>query len=145
VASRTPRETVLAYMDAWNRHDAGACAACFAEDGVREGRIMAQATSPGSRFPRFEGRQEIEDRIGGFMVAVPDLEVEVVRLGEGPDDTVWVEWHLTGTHQVDWGRWTARGERVDVIAVSVHQVRDGLIREEAEYLDPQVMMTPPDV
>jgi ketosteroid isomerase-like protein len=90
------------------------------------------------------GRQAIEDRIAGFMVAVPDLVVDVVRLAEGLDDTVWVEWHLTGTHQVDWGRWTARGERVDVIAVSVHHVRDGLIREEAEYLDPQVMMTPPD-
>jgi steroid delta-isomerase-like uncharacterized protein len=131
-------------MDAWNRLDAGACAACFAEDGVREGRIMAQATSPGSRFPRFVGRQAIHDRIAGFMVAVPDLAVRVVRLGEGPDGTVWVEWHLTGTHQADWGRWTARGERVDVMAVSVHQVRDGLIREEAEYLDPQLMMTPPD-
>ena len=144
MASRTPRETVLAYMDAWNRHDAGACAACFAEDGVREGRIMAQATSPGSRFPRFVGRTAIEDRIAGFIVAVPDLAVEVVRVGEGPEDTAWLEWRLTGTHQADWGRWTARGERVDVPAVCVYRVRDGLIAEEVEYIDPQVMMTPPD-
>lgn len=42
------------------------------------------------------------------------------------------------------GAWTARGERVDVPAVSIYTVRDGLIAEEAEYIDPAVMMTPPD-
>jgi ketosteroid isomerase-like protein len=131
-------------MDAWNRHDAGACASCFAEDGVREGRIMAQATSPGSRFPRFVGRRAIEERIAGFIVAVPDLAVEVLRVGEGPEGTAWVEWRLTGTHQGDWGRWAAHGERVDVPAVCVYRVRDGLIQEEAEYIDPKVMMTAPD-
>ncbi len=54
---RAARETALAYMAAWNAHDARACAECFAEDGVREGRIMASATRPGHRFPRFVGRR----------------------------------------------------------------------------------------
>ena len=130
---RTPRETALAYMEAWNAMDAAACAACFAEDGVREGRILARATAGGARFPRFVGRD-----------AVPDLSVDVMRVGEGPPDTAWLEWHLTGTHRADWGVWTARGERVDVPAVSIYRVADGLIAEEAEYIDPAVMMTPPD-
>jgi steroid delta-isomerase-like uncharacterized protein len=142
--ARTPRETALAYMESWNRRDAAGCAACFAEDGVREGRIMAAATSPGQRFPRFVGRRAIEERIAGFIAAVPDLAVEVVRVGEGPEDTAWIEWRLTGTHTADWGRWAARGERVDVPAVCVYRVRDGLIEEEVEYIDPQVMMTSPD-
>ena len=140
---RTPRETALAYMAAWNAMDADACASCFAEDGVREGRILARATAGGQRFPRFVGRKAIRDRIAGYMAAVPDLQVEVLRVGEGPQDTAWVEWRLTGTHQADWGAWEARGERVDVPAVSVYRVRDGLIAEEAEYIDPAVMMTPP--
>ena len=67
-----------------------------------------------------------------------------MRVGEGPPDTAWLEWHLTGTHRADWGVWTARGERVDVPAVSIYRVADGLIAEEAEYIDPAVMMTPPD-
>jgi steroid delta-isomerase-like uncharacterized protein len=144
MATRTPRETAIAYMAAWNRRDAGACADCFAEDGVREGRILARATGGGARFPRFVGREAIRERIAGFIEAVPDLTVEVLRVGEGPEDTAWLEWRLTGTHRRDWGAWAARGERVDVPAVSVYQVRDGLIAEEAEYIDPAVMMTPPE-
>src|SRR5438045_3929575 len=142
-SAREPRETAIAYMAAWNAHDAAACAAFFAEDGVREGRIMAQATRPGHRFPRFVGRRAIEERIAGFMVAVPDLVVEVLRVGAGPEDTAWLEWRLTGTHRRDWGAWTARDERVDVPAVCVYTVRDGLIQEEVEYIDPAVLMTPP--
>ena len=137
------REIVRRYYDAWNATDAQACVACFALDGVREGRIMAQATRPGHRFPRFVGREAIAERIGGFMVAVPDLAVEILRLGEGDDGTVWVEWHLTGTHTADWGRWRAQGERVDVPAVSIFRIEDGLIAEETEYIDPAVMMSPP--
>lgn len=141
--ARRPRDTALAYMAAWNALDADACAACFAPDGVREGRIMAQATRPGHRFPRFVGRDAIRERIAGFMEAVPDLSVEILRVGEGPEDTAWLEWRLTGTHTRDWGAWAARGERVDVPAVSIYRVRDGLIEEETEYIDPQVLMTPP--
>lgn len=143
MTGRSATDTALAYMDAWNRMDPDGCAACFAEDGVREGRILARATAGGARFPRFVGRDAIRGRIAGFMEAVPDLHVDVLRVGAGPDDTAWLEWHLTGTHRRDWGAWTARGERVDVPAVSIYRVRDGLIREEAEYIDPAVMMTPP--
>ena len=109
MSARTPRETAQAYMAAWNEMDAAACAACFAEDGVREGRILARATAGGARFPRFVGRRAIQERIAGFMVAVPDLAVEVLRVGEGPEDTAWLEWRLTGTHRADWGAWIARG------------------------------------
>jgi len=137
------RELILRYMEAWNARDADACAACFAEDGVREGRILASATRPVHRYPRFTGRAAIRERIAGFMAAVPDLHVEVRRLCESPDGTVWCEWFLTGTHAADWGRWAARGERVEVPAVSIYRTRDGLIQDEAEYLDPAVMMTPP--
>jgi len=144
VAGRSPTETALAYMAAWNAMDPEGCAACFAEDGEREGRILARATAGGARFPRFVGRDAIRERIAGFMVAVPDLRVEVLRVGEGPEGTAWLEWRLTGTHREDWGAWTARGERVDVPAVSVYRVEDGLIAEEAEYIDPAVMMTPPE-
>jgi len=69
MSARTPRKTALAYMAAWNEMDAAACAACFAEDGVREGRILARATAGGARFPRFVGRPAIQERIAGFMVA----------------------------------------------------------------------------
>jgi len=143
MTDRSPLDTALAYMAAWNAHDADACAACFAPDGVREGRILARATAGGARFPRFSGREAIRARLAGFMEAVPDLAVEILRVGTGPADTAWVEWRLTGTHRHDWGVWAARGERVDVPAVSIYTVRGGLITEETEYIDPAVLMTPP--
>ena len=144
MATRSPADTARAYMAAWNAHDPDACVACFAEDGVREGRIMASATRPGHRFPRFVGREAIEERIAGFMAAVPDLAVEILRAAEGDDGSAWLEWRLTGTHRADWGAWRARGERVDVPAVSVYRVAGGLIVEEVEYIDPAVLMTPPE-
>src|SRR5262249_251950 len=76
-------------------------------EGVGGGRIAAGATAGGARFPRFVGRAAIRDRIAGFMEAVPDLSVEVLRVGEGPADTAWLEWRLTGTHRRDWGAWIA--------------------------------------
>jgi ketosteroid isomerase-like protein len=124
-------DTILRYMESWNRLDANDCA-------------YGRATSPGHRFPRFEGRAAIRERIAGFMEAVPDLHVEVTRIAEDRDGNVWREWHLMGTHTAGWGRWAARGERVDVPAVSIYRMKDGLVAHEAEYLDPAVMMTPPD-
>ena len=78
------------------------------------------------------------------MVAVPDLAVEVLRVGEGPEDHGLARVApRPSTPPGGSGAWIARGERVDVPAVSVYRVRDGLIAEEAEYIDPAVMMTPP--
>lgn len=130
-------------MQARNERDEGACAACFAEDGVRKGRIMAQATSPGARFPRSEGWAAIRERIASFIAAVSDLAVEVTGVGEGPPGTVWLEWRLTGVHTADWGVWAAHGERIDVPAVSIYRVGDGLIVEETECIDSAVVMPPP--
>ncbi len=103
---------VARYFDAWNDHDAAACASCFESDGVREWRVLAPPHIGGSPFPRFTGRATIAERIEEFMASVPDLEIDVSALSEGSDDRVWTEWRLRGTHAIDLGAWPARGEPV---------------------------------
>jgi hypothetical protein len=79
-------DTILRYMESWNRLDANGCASCFAEDGVREGRIMARATSPGHRFPRFEGRAAIQERIAG---GTPRARIPPTGAGGWPGANGW--------------------------------------------------------
>lgn len=130
---------VARYFDAWNDHDAAACAACFAADGVREWRVLAPPDICGSPYPQFPGRAAIAARIEQLMISVPDLEIDVSALSEGSDDRVWTEWQLRGTHSIDLGPWPARGEPVDVVGVSIFRIGAGGIAEERAYWDTMLM------
>jgi len=133
---------VARYLDAWNDHDAAACGACFAPDGVREWRILAPPHLGGAPFPRFVGRAAITERIGQFMASVPDLQLEVSAFSEGSDDRVWTEWRLRGTHAIDLGSWPARGEPVDFQGVSIFRIGPEGIDEALDYWDTMLMLGP---
>jgi hypothetical protein len=128
---------IARYADAWNDHDAVACAACFAHDGYRIWCVQAtsmHAAGP-EGYPRFDGRPAIATAIAGFMASVPDLRLEVAALSEGSDERVWTEWRVTGTHAEDWGDWWARGEPVQILGVSIFRVGAGVILGERVYWD----------
>jgi steroid delta-isomerase-like uncharacterized protein len=130
---------VARYFDAWNDHDAAACAACFATDGVREWRVLAPPHIGGRPYPFFHGRPAIGERIEQFIASVPDLEIDVGALSEGSDDRVWTEWRLRGTHSIDLGHWPARGEPVDFAGVSIFRIGAGGIAKETAYWDTMLM------
>jgi ketosteroid isomerase-like protein len=132
---------VARYIDAWNDHDARACAECFAPDGVRAWRILPPPTISGDPFPRFVGRDAIEERIAGLMGAIADLRVEVTALSEGSDERVWTEWRLTGRRGAD-GPDGAPGEPVELVGVSIFRVASGRIAEERAYWDTMLMPWP---
>jgi hypothetical protein len=135
---------VARYADAWNAHDARACAGCFAPEGERVWRVLAPPHVPGDPFPRFRGRPAVEEGIASFMASVPDLCVEVPALSEGSDGRIWIEWRLTGTHQRDWGSWLAQGERVDFVGVSIFTLASEGIAEECLYWDTLLMTGTPE-
>jgi steroid delta-isomerase-like uncharacterized protein len=131
---------VARYFDAWNDHDAEACARCFAPDGVREWRVLAPPHIGGAPFPRFAGRGPIADRIAQFIASVPDLTLAVSALSEGSDGRVWTEWRLRGTHTLDLGPWPAQGEPVDFQGVSIFRIGERGIAEEIAYWDTLLML-----
>ncbi len=122
---------IARYADAWNDHDASACAACFLPEGRRIWCVRGVGAAPDPRRPpRFEGRDAIAASTAGVMASVPDLRLDVEALSEGSDERIWTEWRLTGTHAGDWG---ATGGPVDMLGVSIFRVGPGGIREERVY------------
>jgi hypothetical protein len=129
--SVTQEELLVAYERAWNRHDAAACAACFALDGVRELRMLLPCASLGRGGPLVSGREEIAEHTGRVLEAVPDIAVEVLGAAYSSDRRLWTEWRVTGTvaGAGDGGR------PIDVVGVSVFRLSNEGFTEERLYWD----------
>jgi predicted ester cyclase len=83
---------VRSLVAAFNRQDAVACAAHFAESAVwRRG--------DGSSF---QGRENFAAALQNFFTAFPDATITPSDLLAFESDTVLVEWFLEGTHLGDW-------------------------------------------
>jgi steroid delta-isomerase-like uncharacterized protein len=122
----SPRDVVLTYFDALNRHDLAAAAACL------DPEVVEEITGVGV----FRGRDEVRDFFDGLFKALPNLEV-IVDGTTAEEDRVAVRWRFRGTFsggplfngvQATGGEFALRG--CDVI-----QVRDGLIVHNAAYQD----------
>lgn len=129
------RDDILRVLDAqdaaFNRHDAAAVAATYAEDA----RIDDQAAPA-----PLEGRDAIKEYIGGYMSAFPDLTWE--RVGVEVDGDVGVEqWRATGTHEQDLPGLPATHRRMRIEGCSVlHFGDDGLVHREENYWDEAAML-----
>ena len=127
----TQEELLVAYERAWNRHDAAACAACFALDGVRELRMLLPCASLGRGGPLVRGREEIAEHTGRVLEAVPDIAVEVLGAAYSSDRRLWTEWRATGTIAgAEEG-----GHPIDVVGVSVFRLTNEGFTEERLYWD----------
>ncbi|HSJ73803.1 MAG TPA: hypothetical protein VK904_05750 [Miltoncostaeaceae bacterium] len=87
-------ELLVRYERAWNGHDAAACAACFAADGLRGFRLRLPCRTLGHRSPVVRGCEDIEADIGRVLDAVPDLSIEVLGAAYSSDRRLWSEWRL---------------------------------------------------
>lgn len=123
------------YERGLNLHDHRACAECFVEDAIREFLTAAPCRDGDAAPHRVRGRGAIAQDLGRLMRAVPDISVEVVSAGYGSDRRLWTEWRVRGTHSADWGRWRARGRRIEVLGVSVFRLSNAGFLEERLYWD----------
>jgi steroid delta-isomerase-like uncharacterized protein len=129
------REHILRTFDvqdaAFNRRDAGAVAATYAEEAVLRDQAVPQP---------LHGRREVEAYIRGYMEAFPDLRWE--RVGVEIDGNVGVEqWRASGTHRGILGGLAPTGRRMSIEGCSVqHFGEDGLIHEEENYWDEAAML-----
>jgi hypothetical protein len=136
----TQEELLVTYERAWNTHDPGACAACFARDGARELRLLLPCASLGHRDPLVRGREEIAEHIARAMDAVPDMSVEVLGAAYSSDRRLWTEWRVTGTIADDLGRRHDGGRPIDVVGVSVFRLSNEGFTEERLYWDSALVL-----
>jgi steroid delta-isomerase-like uncharacterized protein len=118
------------YGEAWNSQDLDGILALHAEDGTF--RLHVPGGEP------VEGRDAIRAAFAGFLAQLPDIRFEPRRLLCGPG--FWVlESSMTGTaaapFDVDGAQVDAPGARIEVDAVDVITVRDGLVHTKDTYLD----------
>ena len=129
------REDIIRAIDeqdaAFNRHDPAGVAAMYAQEAV----VRDQAAGDPIR-----GRQGVQEYVGGYLNAFPDLRWE--RVGMEIDGTVAVEqWRVSGTHDGDLPGLSATHRRMSVDGCSVlHFGADGLVHAEENYWDEAAML-----
>jgi steroid delta-isomerase-like uncharacterized protein len=116
------------YGEAWASHDADAIAGFHAEDGIFHLHAGAEEV---------RGRDAIRATFAGFLAQFPDLEfAEQQKMIE---DWGWVvRWTMSGTLAVSFDTGTGVAEpggRIEIDAVDVITVDDGLLTAKHTYLD----------
>ena len=123
------RDEITAFFarrhDAWNRRDAGALAADYAESGIVESPLAGGRAS---------GREAIERLYATYFVAFPDLKLEQDQLLIDGDSAALVG-RVSGTDTGGFMGMPPSGRRVSVPVVFIYQLGDGRIMHEHRIYD----------
>jgi steroid delta-isomerase-like uncharacterized protein len=114
-----------AYADAWNRHDADAIVATFADGGTYN-----DPTTPGPLTGAAIG-----EYARGLWSAFPDLSFELARATEGEGGAISVEWVMRGVNSGSMMGMPPTGRAVEVRGVDVAVVAEGKLRSVQGYFD----------
>ena len=117
-------------LNSWNRHDADAINAAYAEGGTY-------------RTPRMDHPltgQAIGDFAKSVWKAFPDVSLEIVSIGDTGGGLVAIQWILHGTHTGPLMDGTPpTGRKVSYPGASFVQVEGDKIRSEQTYVDRQTV------
>jgi hydroxyacylglutathione hydrolase len=121
----SPEELARAHFDALNRHDPGAFAELWAQDGVESVAGVGE----------LRGLDALREYWTGVFAAMPDWRFEVLdTIAEG--DRAAVHWRVTATHTgAPYRGVEAAGARIDASGADVIEVRDGRIARMDAYPD----------
>jgi steroid delta-isomerase-like uncharacterized protein len=129
---RPPRaiEVVKRFSEAWNRHDADAIVALFAEGGTYSNSDAAQGLTG----------QAIADFAKGVFAAFPDASFEIVSIGDTGGGLVAWQWlaRATNTGPLADGN-PPTGRSLTLPGASFTQVEGDKIRSEQVYHDRKTM------
>lgn len=115
----SPAELVDQLAHATSSHDLEAIVACFAEDYVNE--------TPAHPERGFQGRDQVRRNWQQILTGVPDITAQVAnKVVDG--DTIWSEWHMSGTRR--------DGEAHEMRGVIIFDVTGDLIASARFYLEP---------
>ena len=125
-----PLEVVQLQIDAWNRHDADALVALYAEG----------ATYHTPRFAHALTGQAIADFVKSVLAAFPDISFEIISSGDTGGGLVASQLMLHGTHTGPFMDGTpATGRTVVYPVATFAQVEGDKIRSEHVYFDRQTV------
>ena len=103
---------------AMNAHDLDAFVDCFDPD--------YESDQPAHPDRHFIGREQVRRNWTSMFAGLPDFHAEVLRV-IGDDDTLWVEWHWTGTRQ--------DGTSLDARGACIFGIRKDLITWGRLYIE----------
>ena len=122
---RSPREVVLAWVEAFNRRDAAAAAALYHEDAVN---LQVAAGEP------TVGREAMRAGFEDFFRAFPDNVTRPVNLLEDGEWAV-LEWEGGGTWLGDFAGRPPNGRAFTIQGCGFFRVVEGRIKFQRGYWD----------
>ena len=112
-------EAVERLHAAMNQHDLEAFLACFDPNYRSE--------QPAHPIRGFGGREQVEKNWSALFEGIPDFHAELLASAtEG--DTVWCEWHWTGTRR-------ANDAPLDMRGVTLFEIKNGRIVSGRLYME----------
>jgi steroid delta-isomerase-like uncharacterized protein len=123
-------EVVKRHFDAWNRHDAGAIVALFAEGGTYSNPVAGQGLTG----------QAIASFAKWVFTAYPDVSFEIVSIGDTGGGLVATQWLARATNTGPLADDSPpTGRSVTLPGASFTQVESDKIRSEQVYHDRQTI------
>lgn len=113
------QELIEQIVEAENSQDAEQVAALVAEDYRSE--------TPTHPERNFTGREQVRQNWQAIFESTPDFTAELLR-STVDADTLWTEWHLTGTQ--------TNSTELNMRGVAVWGVEDGLLQWGRIYMEP---------
>jgi ketosteroid isomerase-like protein len=114
----SPREVLDRLQRAMNEHDLDALLACFHPD--------YQSEQPAHPERGFGGLEQVEKNWAALFSGISDFRAELLAAAV-EDDTVWAEWHWTGTR--------ADGSALDLRGVTLFGAEGGEIAWARLYME----------
>jgi steroid delta-isomerase-like uncharacterized protein len=125
------RELVRRDEAAWNAHDADRLAALIAPDLAYRSVALSDP---------LHGREAFRELVAGYFQAFPDLQIDN-RAVAFAEDTVVIEWRITGTHAGPMNGLPATGRPVDIRGCGVVHVDEaGLMASIDEYWNEMALL-----
>ena len=117
-AMDAPADVLARLNAAMNRHDLAAFVACFDPE--------YESDQPAHPDRQFRGREQVQRNWAAMFAGLPDFRAEVLRSAVA-GDTVWVEWHWTGSR--------GDGTRLDARGACIFGVRGGRVTWGRLYME----------
>lgn len=102
--------------------------------------VLAESVEINDPLAELHGREEVEGFIQEMRTAFPDMHLTWDEM-LSDDDTVMVEWTVTGTHEGEYNGIPPTGNEIEQQGMEKILIADNKVQEAHIYFDTQEMLT----